>query len=68
MTINYIAAPGHCRRLRQHGLNVEILCKTPIDGYIASSLTLIKDAFFSGTTEKQMGALLTAYTIVSSST
>ncbi len=48
-------------RLHQDGFNVEILRKTPFDGYIASSLTLTTDALFSGITEKQMDALLTAY-------
>ena len=48
-------------RLRKDGYNVEILRKIPFDGYIASSLTLTTDALFSGITEKQMDALLTAY-------
>jgi len=48
-------------KLRELGFNVEILRKTPFDGYIASSLTLSTDTLFSGLTEKQMDALLTAY-------
>jgi predicted DNA binding protein len=40
---------------------VEIIRKKPFDGYIASSLTLTTDALFSGLTEKQVHALLTAY-------
>ena len=48
-------------KLREAGFNVEILRKTPFDGYIASSLTLSTDTLFSGLTEKQMDALLTAY-------
>jgi predicted DNA binding protein len=48
-------------KLRGDGFNVEIIRKKPFDGYIASSLTLTADALFSGLTEKQMHALLTAY-------
>lgn len=47
--------------LREAGFKVEILRKIPFDGYIASSLTLSTDTLFSGLTEKQMDALLTAY-------
>jgi len=47
--------------LQKAGFKVEILRKVPFDGYIASSLTLSTDALFSGLTEKQMDALLTAY-------
>jgi len=47
--------------LRETGFNVEILRKVPFDGYMASSLTLSTDTLFSGLTEKQMDALLTAY-------
>jgi len=48
-------------KLRSDGFEVEIIRKKPFDGYIASSLTLTTDALFSGLTEKQMHALLTAY-------
>lgn len=48
-------------RLRDDGFEVEILRKKPFDGYIASSLTLTTDALFSGLTEKQVHALLTAF-------
>jgi predicted DNA binding protein len=48
-------------RLRQDGYSVEILRKTPFDSCIASLPTLTTDALFSGITEKQMDALLTAY-------
>ena len=48
-------------KLREDGYNVEILRKMPFDGYIASSLALTTDALFSGLTEKQMDALLTAF-------
>jgi predicted DNA binding protein len=48
-------------KLREAGFNVQILRKTPFDGYMASSLTLSTDTLFSGLTEKQIDALLTAY-------
>ena len=48
-------------KLRVDGFEVEILRKKPFDGYIASSLTLTTDALFSGLTEKQVDALLTAF-------
>lgn len=48
-------------KLRKDNFEVEILRKKPFDGYIASSLTLTTDALFSGLTEKQVHALLTAY-------
>ncbi len=47
--------------LRSAGFQVEVLRKIPFDGYIASSLTLSTDTLFSGLTEKQIDALLTAY-------
>ncbi|MHA2142500.1 MAG: helix-turn-helix domain-containing protein [Candidatus Thorarchaeota archaeon] len=48
-------------KLKGDGFDVEILRKKPFDGYIASSLTLTTDALFSGLTEKQVHALLTAF-------
>ncbi|MFW9846138.1 MAG: helix-turn-helix domain-containing protein [Candidatus Thorarchaeota archaeon] len=48
-------------RLQRDGFEVEIIRKKPFDGYIASSLTLTTDALFSGLTDKQVQALLTAY-------
>jgi predicted DNA binding protein len=48
-------------KLNRDGFEVEIIRKKPFDGYIASSLTLTTDALFSGLTEKQVHALLTAY-------
>ncbi len=48
-------------KLNEDGFEVEIIRKKPFDGYIASSLTLTTDALFSGLTEKQVHALLTAY-------
>ena len=54
-------AKNFLARLRNDGFNVEILRKIPFDGYIASSLALTTDALFSGLTEKQMDALLTAF-------
>ncbi len=49
------------QRLDEKGFEFEILRKVPFDGFIASSLTLTADALFSDLTEKQIGALLTAY-------
>ena len=49
------------RRFDNWGWTYRILRKTPFDGFIASSLTLTTDALFSGLTEKQMDALLTAH-------
>jgi predicted DNA binding protein len=48
-------------KLEREGFEVEIIRKKPFDGYIASSLTLTTDALFSGLTEKQVHALLTAF-------
>lgn len=48
-------------KLKEDGFEVEILRKKPFDGYIASSLTLTTDALFSGLTDKQVDALLTAF-------
>jgi len=49
------------RRFDNWGWVYKILRKIPFDGFIASSLTLTADALFSGITERQMGALLTAH-------
>jgi predicted DNA binding protein len=49
------------QRLEESGWLFEILRKVPFDGFIGSSLTLTADALFSGLTEKQIDALLTAY-------
>jgi len=49
------------QRLEEMNFTVEVLRKVPFDGFIASSLTLTADALFSDLTEKQMDALLTAY-------
>jgi len=49
------------KRLGESGFEVEVLRKVPFDGFIASSLTLNADALFSGLTDKQMDALLTAH-------
>jgi len=48
-------------RLEERGFVFDVLRKVPFDGFVASSLTLTADALFSDLTEKQMGALLTAY-------
>ena len=52
---------GLMQRFEEKGLKFEILRKVDFDGFIASSLTLTADALFSDLTEKQMDALLTAY-------
>ena len=49
------------QRFETRGLKYEILRKVDFDGFIAGSLTLTADALFSDLTEKQMDALLTAY-------
>jgi predicted DNA binding protein len=49
------------RRFEQWGWVYTLLRKVPFDGFIASSLTLSADTLFSGLTERQMDALLTAY-------
>ena len=49
------------RRLEMWGWVYKIMRKVPFDGFIASSLTLTADALFSGLTEKQIDAILTAY-------
>jgi predicted DNA binding protein len=52
---------GLMKGLKEKGFTFEILRKVDFDGFIASSLTLTADALFSDLTEKQMDALLTAY-------
>jgi len=49
------------QKFEESGFKFEILRKVDFDGFIASSLTLTADALFSDLTEKQMDALLTAY-------
>ena len=49
------------QRFEKRGIKYEILRKVGFDGFIAGSLTLTADALFSDLTEKQMDALLTAY-------
>jgi predicted DNA binding protein len=49
------------RRLEMWGWGYKIIRKVPFDGFIASSLTLTADALFSGLTEKQIDAILTAH-------
>ncbi len=49
------------RRIEGWGWFYKILRKVPFDGFVASSLTLSADALFSGLTEKQMEAVLTAH-------
>jgi predicted DNA binding protein len=52
---------GLMQRFEERGYRFEILRKVDFDGFIAGSLTLTADALFSDLTEKQMDALLTAY-------
>lgn len=52
---------GLMQRFEERGIKFEILRKVDFDGSIASSLTLTADVLFSELTEKQMDALLTAY-------
>ncbi len=49
------------RRFEKRGWYCKIMRKVPFDGFIASSLTLSADALFSGLTERQMDAILTAH-------
>lgn len=49
------------KRFDKWGWFYKILRKVPFDGFIASSLTMSADALFSGLTEKQMQAILSAY-------
>jgi len=49
------------RRFEKRGWYYKIMRKAPFDGFIASSLTLSADALFSGLTERQMDAILTAH-------
>lgn len=49
------------QQLEEKGFVFDIVRKVSFDGFIASSLTLTADALFSDLTEKQMDALLTAY-------
>ncbi len=49
------------RRFDNWGWVNKILRKVPFDGFIASSLTLTADTLFSGLTERQMDAILTAH-------
>lgn len=49
------------RRFEKAGFSVEILRKASLDGFVASSLTLNADALFSGLTQKQIDAILTAH-------
>lgn len=48
-------------RFEKWGWFYKILRKVPFDGFVASSLTMSADALFSGLTEKQMEAVLTAH-------
>jgi predicted DNA binding protein len=49
------------RRFDNWGWVYKILRKIPLDGFIASSLTISADTLFSSLTEKQLDAILTAH-------
>ncbi|UCG44803.1 MAG: helix-turn-helix domain-containing protein [Candidatus Bathyarchaeota archaeon] len=49
------------RRFEYWDWTYKIIRKTPFDGFIASAITLTTDALFSGLTDRQMDALLTAH-------
>jgi len=49
------------RRFDNWGWVYKILRKVPFDGFVASSLTLSADTLFSGLTERQLDAILTAH-------
>ena len=49
------------KRFDKWGWFYKILRKVPLDGFVASSLTMSADALFSGLTERQMEAVLTAH-------
>ena len=50
------------KQLKSHDMNIRVVRKVPFDGFVASSLSLTAGALFSGLTEKQMDALVTAFT------
>jgi len=52
---------GLMQRLEEKGFVFDIVRKAPFNGFIASSLTLTADALFSDLTEKQIDALMAAY-------
>lgn len=49
------------QQLDSKGFVVNVLRVVPFDGFVASSLTLTADALFSDLTQKQIDALLSAY-------
>ena len=49
------------KRFDKWGWFYKILRKVPLDGFVASSLTMSADALFSGLTERQMEAVLAAH-------
>lgn len=49
------------KRLEGGGRLCKILRKTPIDGFVSSSLTISAEALFSSLTERQMEAVLAAH-------
>jgi predicted DNA binding protein len=49
------------RDFDEHGFQFEIMRKQPFKGFVSSSMTLTADALFADLTQKQIGAVLTAY-------
>jgi predicted DNA binding protein len=49
------------QRFDEKGYQYEIIRKAPFEGVISSSMTLTADALFSSLTEKQLSALVMAY-------
>jgi len=49
------------QRIKKRGFKFEILRKVPFNGSISSSLTLTADSLFSNLTQKQIDALVSAY-------
>jgi predicted DNA binding protein len=49
------------RDFDRHHFEFEIVRKQPFKGFVSSSMTLTADALFADLTQKQIGAVLTAY-------
>lgn len=49
------------QRIKKRGFKIEILRKVPFNGSISGSLTLTADSLFSNLTQKQIDALVSAY-------
>ena len=49
------------KELKSRNMKIEIVRKAPFDGFIGASTSITANAIFSGMTEKQMDALVTAF-------